>query len=78
MECRDKLKSIRAEHKETFGGIKDFKIDNKKIDLHIKYAPFTGHESRLSHYYRHLFSAVKFVVKKEKQGLLTINSQENI
>nr|WP_257722245.1 putative phage abortive infection protein [Pedobacter cryoconitis] len=35
----------------------------------MKYAPFTGHESRLAHYYRHLFSTVKFVVKKQKKGI---------
>jgi hypothetical protein len=67
--CRDGLKKIREEHKSTFGGIKEFTVDEKKIDLHIKSAPFTGHESRLAHYYRHLFSTVKFVVKKEKEGL---------
>jgi hypothetical protein len=67
--CRKKLKAIREKHKEAFGGIKDFTVDRKKVDLHIKYAPFTGHESRLSHYYRHFFSTVKFVVKKEKEGL---------
>lgn len=68
-ECREKLKEVRKEHKETFGGKKDFVMNSQKIDLHIKYAPFTGHESRLAHYYRHLFSTVKFVVKKEKEGL---------
>lgn len=69
--CKRELKAIREEHKETFGGKKDFVIDGKKIDLHIKYAPFTGHESRLAHYYRHLFSTVKFVVEKEREGLFS-------
>ncbi len=69
--CREKLKEVRTIHKETFGGKKDFEINNNKVDLHIKYAPFTGHESRLAHYYRHLFSTVKFVVQKEKENLFT-------
>ncbi|MDN3694270.1 putative phage abortive infection protein [Chryseobacterium tructae] len=68
-ECRAQLKNVRKEHKETFGGKKDFDLNSGKIDLHIKYAPFTGHESRLVHYYRHLFSTVKFVVKNEKEKL---------
>lgn len=68
-ECRLNLKKIRNEHKETFGGKNEFLLGSDKIDLHIKYAPFTGHESRLAHYYRHLFSTVKFVVKKEKENL---------
>ncbi|QIG88178.1 hypothetical protein G6R40_00235 [Chryseobacterium sp. POL2] len=58
-ECRAKLKDERKEHKETFGGKKDFDLNSGKIDLHIKYAPFTGHESRLAHYYRHLYTNVR-------------------
>lgn len=68
-ECRAELKKVRLEHKETFSGKNDFILNSEKIDLHIKYAPFTGHESRLAHYYRHLFSTVKFVVRKEKEKL---------
>ena len=30
-----------------------------------KYLPFNGHMSRLSHYYRHLFQTVKYVVNQE-------------
>ncbi|MBD1363303.1 putative phage abortive infection protein [Mucilaginibacter sp. ZT4R22] len=69
--CRVKLKEIRIEHKDTFGGKKEFLVGGQNVDLHIKYAPFTGHESRLAHYYRHLFSAVKFVVRKEQEQLFT-------
>ncbi|REC62525.1 hypothetical protein DRF65_10570 [Chryseobacterium pennae] len=71
-KCKDQLKEIRREHKESFGEKNEFTTGpdkSNKIELHIKYAPFTGHESRLAHYYRHLFSTVKFVVKKEKEGL---------
>lgn len=59
------LDEIAQNHKETFG-------DNNKVDgikIYIKYKPFTGHENRLGHYYRHLYSIVKYVTKKEKQGL---------
>lgn len=31
----------------------------------IKYIPFSGHNSRLGHYYRHLFQTVKFVLDQE-------------
>ncbi|RZJ49363.1 MAG: hypothetical protein EOO44_18405, partial [Flavobacterium sp.] len=66
---RKKLKSIRDEHKKEFGLKTQFDTITGKVELHIKYTPYTGHESRLAHYYRHLFSTVKFVVNKEKEGL---------
>lgn len=72
---KDQLKIVRDEHKGSIGGINEFETrnSNKNIKLHIKYAPFTGHENRLGHYYRHLYSTVKYVVNKEKEGLITYN-----
>lgn len=35
-----------------------------------RYVPFQGHESRLGHYFRHLFQTVKYVVLQEKKGLI--------
>lgn len=72
---KDQLKIIRNKHKESVGGINEFETfkSNETIKLHIKYAPFTGHENRLGHYYRHLYSTVKYVVGKEKEGLITYN-----
>lgn len=35
------------------------------------YRPFKGHLTRLGHYYRHLFQTIKFVVKHEKDGLIS-------
>jgi len=69
--CKAELKKVRKEHRTSSGGVKKFNVDGKLIRVHIKYAPFSGHESRLAHYYRHLFSTVKFVVKKEKEGLFS-------
>ena len=37
----------------------------KNLDLLFNYEPFDGHQSRLGHYYRHLFSMVNHVVKQE-------------
>ena len=72
LEVKKELKLIRDIHKETSGQFNSFPgIGNKNIDLHIKYSPFTGHQSRLGHYYRHLFSTVKYVVKKEKEDLFS-------
>jgi hypothetical protein len=36
----------------------------QNFDLRLSYAPFQGHMSRLGHYYRHLFQAVKYVVEQ--------------
>ena len=71
---KDQLKIVRNKHKDSVGVDNTYQDENgKEIKLHIKYAPFTGHESRLGHYYRHLYSAVKYVVKKEKEGLFDYN-----
>lgn len=34
----------------------------------LKYKPFAGHSSRLEHYYRHLFRAVKFVADQDENS----------
>lgn len=36
----------------------------------IRYVPFQGHESRLAHYFRHLFQTVKYVVNAENEGII--------
>lgn len=72
---RLQLKDVRKNHKQSIGEQNEFDIPgtSRTIKVHIKYAPFTGHENRLGHYYRHLYSTVKYVVTKEKEGLLTYN-----
>jgi hypothetical protein len=59
------LKIARRNHSETSGKANNF-FD---IKLHFKYKPFSGHQSRLGHYYRHLFQTVKFVVNYDGEVL---------
>lgn len=40
-----------------------------KMSFNIYYTPFYGHSSRLSHYYRHLFMLVRFVIDSKINGL---------
>jgi hypothetical protein len=62
------LNNIRSRHKESNGKNNLFqRQDMKSVELYIKYSPFSGHESRLGHYYRHLYSTVKFVVSEENK-----------
>ena len=71
---RHELNKIRKFHKNSTGIKNTFTgLNNIEIKLHIKYLPFSGHENRLGHYYRHLYSTVKYVVNKEKQGLIDYN-----
>lgn len=63
---RDRYKrseSISASvlYKSPFGIIKN------EQKLKIKYLPFSGHNSRLGHYYRHLFQMVKFIVGQDEK-----------
>jgi hypothetical protein len=39
--------------------------ENDQKDLKLSYVPFEGHQSRLGHYYRHLYQAVRYVDKKK-------------
>lgn len=41
--------------------------DGNKVQLTIKYAPWGGHQSRLGHYYRHLFQTVVFVISQDNK-----------
>lgn len=36
------------------------------LKIYFNYKPFDGHQTRLGHYYRHLFSMVNHVVKQEE------------
>jgi len=67
---RIELNKIRDLHKNS-SGVKNIisGLEGKEIKLYIKYLPFSGHENRLGHYYRHLYSTVKYIVNKEKEGL---------
>lgn len=67
---RIELNRISKLHKNS-SGVKNriMGLKGKTIKLYFKYTPFSGHENRLGHYYRHLYSTVKYVVKKEKDGL---------
>ncbi|WP_024769394.1 putative phage abortive infection protein [Aquimarina macrocephali] len=61
---------IREKHKETNSKHNQFQVNNRKVDVYIKYKPFSGHENRLGHYYRHLYSTVRYIVSKEKDGVI--------
>lgn len=67
---RIELNKIRKLHKNS-SGVKNriAGIDGEVIKIYIKYYPFSGHENRLGHYYRHLYATVKYVVQNEKKGL---------
>lgn len=45
-------------------GIKDKNSD--ELILNFPFKPFDGHVSKLAHYYRHLFQAIKFIVTNEE------------
>ncbi|MES2485505.1 MAG: putative phage abortive infection protein [Bacteroidota bacterium] len=57
------LRLIRARHEHPIGIIKNIarKKHSKDLDLNINYKPFSGHASRLGHYFRHLYLTVKSV-----------------
>ena len=66
-----KLKNIRKEHSDSYSKENKFNINGKYIHLYIKYKPFSGHENRLGHYYRHLYSTVDYIVSREKDNIIS-------
>lgn len=79
-KVKDQLEKVRFMH-ETEGKKKtpkfieltrdlDFeKIETQTLRLNFNYRPFSGHQSRLAHYYRHLYMSVKYVVKQSNDLL---------
>ncbi|ERJ60442.1 putative phage abortive infection protein [Sphingobacterium paucimobilis] len=67
------LESLRKCHEKI--GIRyipryiDFGNLERSIHLDFSYKPFGGHQIRLGHYYRHMFSLVKHVVSQPSQLL---------
>lgn len=61
-----KLEEIKNQHRTSSGLKNRFGLGyDETIKLYIKYSPFSGHESRLGHYYRHLFNTVEYVVNQD-------------
>jgi len=53
---------------------KEFKLNvyqGNSQHINTRYVPFQGHESRLAHYYRHLFQTVKYVVSQEDKKIIS-------
>lgn len=48
---------------------KAFEDKQKKIQKEFDYKPFEGHQSRLGHYFRHLFQSVKYIDNQPKNLL---------
>ena len=69
-KVKSNLKLAQKNHSER--NIKDY----ENIELYIKYKPFTGHQSRLAHYYRHLFQTVKFV-EKQNETIISYESKRD-
>ncbi|WGQ15037.1 putative phage abortive infection protein [Sphingobacterium faecium] len=56
---------------ESIGVINQRMCQSPIVDLklYFNYKPFSGHQSRLGHYYRHMFNLVKHVVKQSNELL---------
>src|SRR5690606_20180325 len=57
------FKDLRNKHKKNGASDVHYEIKGceKRFKINLKYRPFSGHENRLGHYYRHLFYTVKYV-----------------
>lgn len=60
------IKYLKKKQKEYKTNIPN----GKEQTINTRYVPFQGHESRLAHYYRHLFQTVKYVVEQEKNKII--------
>ena len=69
---KEKFKEIRNKHAETYSKSNTYSFNGgRKVNMYFKYKPFSGHESRLGHYFRHLYSTVTYLVEKEQQNIIS-------
>jgi hypothetical protein len=80
------LKEISKSHNQK--GIKEYKhysrirylkpkyLKSQTLWLSFNYKPFSGHQSILAHYYRHLFQTVKFITK-QNESLISYESKRD-
>jgi hypothetical protein len=73
----ESLKDFQMFFLGSNGGKRDISIPElgeeekmTNLNIQLEYIPFDGHESRLAHYYRHLYQTVKLVVEAEKTGII--------
>lgn len=62
-----KLKDLREQHRYPKDVKKNTerKSSGAKVDMKFNYKPFSGHASRLGHYFRHLYLAVRSTVNSD-------------
>jgi len=81
----DELEKIRDNHKlgikkipgyYTHGKFGDPDWKQQTLWLSFNYKPFSGHQSILAHYYRHLFQTVKFVAN-QNEIVISYNSKRD-
>jgi hypothetical protein len=60
----------------TTGNIFTYDFKTNSLWLSFNYKPFSGHQSILAHYYRHLFQTVKFVVK-QNENLISYDTKRD-
>ena len=64
---------IRKVFRENKGAKHSFSYDTNEGNTSVtfRFVPFSGHSSRLAHYYRHLYQTVKFLHLSHKDELIT-------
>lgn len=60
----------------TSGSVFTHDLVTKNLWLSFNFKPFSGHQSILAHYYRHLYQTVKFVVK-QNENLISYESKRD-
>ncbi len=72
-ECYEELEKLKLKHVDN-NYFSKFNFEKLGIEmvLQLKYKPFGGHMSRLGHYYRNLYMAIKYV---DSQDFLSENEK---
>lgn len=77
-ECKKHLRKASLKHFDSHGEENSYKhpLTKKTIKMEIKYKPFSGHISRFSHYYRHLFHIARYIDKQKDEIILPEEKKE--
>ena len=68
-----KLEKFQKGFRDTKSKNRSFSESGPSLELKTRFVPFSGHETRLAHYYRHLYQTVKQVFLAEQKGYISHN-----
>ncbi|WP_111709120.1 putative phage abortive infection protein [Lutibacter citreus] len=66
----ERLKGLKGRFRNSESEKRTMTIYSELFEIRTRHVPFSGHESRLAHYYRHLYEIVKYTVESQNNEVI--------